>query len=166
MRNKIIKYLRLNIYTLSAWAGVYDIWVLWISGGVLSYSKAFGWTTNGISLPRRLPASFHHFKIQVVWTNIKNMEKKLKNVNAAGLCASWMPTQHISHHTYYFSSDCATCIFCEMHIHLLNVRPEICGLGGYNGYQKGWTASSHFNWANSKIIETARAYSSEFQATN
>lgn len=35
------------------------------------------------------------------------------------------------------------------------IPPETFGLGAYNGYQIGWTASSHFSWTNSKIILTA-----------
>jgi len=94
-----------------------------ISGGILSYSKAFGWTANSTSLPRRLQASFHHFEIHIVWTNRKKCGKEAEECqcskeNEVGLCASWTPIQHISQHTY--NADWATCFSCEMYVHLLN----------------------------------------------
>lgn len=69
-------------------------------------------------------------------------------------------TPTISHQTVQHAFS-VKCIFIYWMI-----QPETFGLGGYNGYQKGWTASSHFSWVNSKIIETETDYSSEFQAIN
>lgn len=121
-RNKIIKYLRLNICTLSAWAGVYGHLVFWISGGIFSSSSAWlncqqhQFTQKAAGILPSLQDSDCLNKQKICRKEAKECQCSKENVVC--LCASWTPLQHISHHTYY--TDWVTCFAWELHARLLN----------------------------------------------